>query len=151
MPNWIFILPLVLLLVVGMLLKRRLVGGERLPAEIDLSWERIAHLYGADDLTGKEVIEKIGGKVGRGYAGVGGDERGLILWHPGHKGARIPWADITLIPGSYMGAPAFRVETAQTADITIVIPRRFEERLIAKAGAAWPGVSEQTVPGQPQS
>jgi hypothetical protein len=145
------IVGMALLLLVVVLLKRRLAGGGRPPVAPDLSWERLAELYGADDIVTKDVFEKIGGKVGRGYAGIGGDERGLLLYHPGHKGARIPWGEITLVPGTYMGLPAFKVETVSTADITIVIPRRYEERLRARAGESWPAVSSRTAPDEPEA
>ena len=140
-----------MLLIVIVLKRMRSGGGSRRPpVEPDTSWERLAVHYRADDLNGKEIFETIGGKVGRGYAGIGGDGRGLILWHPGHKGARIPWGDITLVPGTYMGLPAFRIETGKTADITIVIPRRYEERLRKSAGTLWPGVSsDRTAPDEP--
>jgi hypothetical protein len=150
LSNILIMAALAVLLMVVVLLKHKLAGrGGRPPIEPDTSWERLAAQYGADELTGKEVFEKIGGKVGRGYAGVGGDDRGLILWHPGHRGARIPWGDLMLIPGSYMDLPAFRIETVKTADITIVIPRRYEELLRERAGALWPGVSNRTAPDEP--
>ncbi len=142
-------LALAVLLAMVMMLKRRRTISQFPLLPPDLSWERMTELYGAEGISAKDVFEKIGGKLGRGYTGVGGDEQGLILWHPGHPGARIPWSEITLVPGAYMGAPAFRVETGKTDDITLVIPRRFEDRLKARAGAAWPGVSNRTAPDEP--
>ncbi|HEY5995889.1 MAG TPA: hypothetical protein VIU29_02665 [Candidatus Deferrimicrobiaceae bacterium] len=138
-----------LLLLVVVVLKRRLAGGGKAPVAPDRSWEGLALHYGAEDVLASQVFEKMGGKVGRGYAGVGGDERGLLLYHPGHKGARIPWSEITLVPGSFMGLPAFRIETEKTSDITIIIPRRYEERLRAKAGASWPVPSSRTAADEP--
>lgn len=129
------------LLPVVVLLRRKVAGPPPLPLDPDTSWERLVAQYGAPDVTDKHVFEKLGGKVGLGYTGVGGDERGLVLWHPGHKGARIPWGDIRLVPGRYMGAPSFRVEALRAPDVSILIPRRNEDRLRARAGAAWPGVA----------
>jgi hypothetical protein len=143
----IFVVMALLLLVVTMLKRKR--SASRPPVKPDLSWERIAELYGAEDVVFAQVFEKIGGKVGRGYAGIGGDERGLLLHHPGHLGARIPWSEITLVPGTFMGLPAFKVETDKTLDITIVIPRRYEERLRAKAGGNFPAISPRTAPDEP--
>lgn len=139
------------LLLVVILLKRRVAGAPRPPVAPDRSWEGLALHYGAEDVQANQVFEKIGGKVGRGYAGVGGDERGLLLYHPGYKGARIPWSVITLVPGTYMGLPAFQVETDKTADITIVIPRRYEERLRGKAGANFPPISPRIAPDAPDA
>jgi hypothetical protein len=43
-----------------------------------------------------------------------------------------------------MDAPALRVEAAKARDVSIILPRRLEEKLVARAGAAWPGVRSRT-------
>jgi hypothetical protein len=120
---------------------RRKLAANRPPAKPDLSWDRLSERYKAEGLSGADVFEKLGGKVGKSYAGVGGDAQGLILWHPGYLGARIPWPEAELISGTFMGIPSLLVRAAGVPDVEIIIPRRFEDRLKAKAGEAWPGVT----------
>jgi hypothetical protein len=48
-----------------------------------------------------------------------------------------------------MDAPALRVEAANALDVSIIIPRRLEEKLVPLAGAAWPEVLNRPAPSGP--